>query len=111
MRTVLAVLIAAVAAVAFALWFQTLDGYVVAVFPPYRFQLSSQLLVLLALLFLFVGYGVLRLVARIIGTPASVRHWRERPQFWVVVSCEIGLSGSCWRIQRLKRKAGVLLPK
>ncbi|GAB6079124.1 hypothetical protein K1I42_04760 [Hydrogenophilus thermoluteolus] len=78
MRTVLAVLIAAVAAVAFALWFQTLDGYVVAVFPPYRFQLSSQLLVLLALLFLFVGYGVLRLVARIIGTPASVRHWRER---------------------------------
>lgn len=41
----------------------------------------------------------------------KVRHWQEQPQFWVVVSCEIGLSGSCWQIQRLKRKAGVLLPK
>ncbi|GAB6049603.1 heme biosynthesis protein HemY [Hydrogenophilus islandicus] len=77
-RTLLAVVIAALAAVAFALWFQSLDGYVVAVFPPYRFQISSQLLVVLALLFLFVGSGLLRLLVRLLGTPRAVRQWRQR---------------------------------
>ncbi len=78
MRTVLGVLIAAALAVVFALWFKTLEGYVVFVVPPYRGQMSLQLLGVLALLALLVGYALLRLVASLVSAPGALRAWRAR---------------------------------
>ncbi|MCX7945595.1 MAG: hypothetical protein N2557_01280 [Hydrogenophilus sp.] len=78
MRTLLITLAAALAAVALALWFQELEGYVVAVVPPYRLQISLPLLVLLSLGVLGVGYGAIRLVTKLASMPSRLRRWRDQ---------------------------------
>lgn len=54
------------------------DGYVLVVLPPWRVQLSLNLLVVLLLLGFLVGYFVLRLIGRTLELPARVSLWRER---------------------------------
>ncbi len=94
MRAIIAVILAALFAAAVALWFQGVEGYVVAVFPPYRAQISLQLLMLLAILLVLVGYAGLRLVVRLVSTPDAVRHWRQRRRLQQAISAlEGGVTG------------------
>jgi HemY protein len=94
-RAIIAVILAALFAAAVALWFQGLDGYVVAVIPPYRAQISLQLLMLLAIFLVLVGYVGLRLVVRLVTTPEAVRHWQQRRRLQqALVALERGVTGS-----------------
>lgn len=54
------------------------DGYVLVVLPPWRAQLSLNLLLLLLVLGFAVGYLAIRLVRRTLALPAAVGQWRER---------------------------------
>lgn len=54
------------------------DGYVLVVLPPWRVQLSLNLLIVLLVLGFLFGYGLLRLVGRTLALPARVSQWRER---------------------------------
>ncbi|PKO59718.1 MAG: heme biosynthesis protein HemY, partial [Betaproteobacteria bacterium HGW-Betaproteobacteria-19] len=54
------------------------DGYVLVVFPPWRAQLSLNLLLVLLVLGFMLGYFVIRLVRRTLALPSVVGQWRER---------------------------------
>lgn len=54
------------------------DGYVLVVLPPWRAQLSLNLLVVLLLVGFAVGYVLVRVVRRTLGLPARVAQWRDR---------------------------------
>ncbi|NMG33819.1 heme biosynthesis protein HemY [Azoarcus sp. TTM-91] len=54
------------------------DGYVLVVLPPWRAQLSLNLLIVLLLLGFLLAYAVLRLISRTMGLPRRVVQWRER---------------------------------
>lgn len=53
-------------------------GYVLLVLPPWRVQLSLNLLLVILVLAFFVGYGVLRLVSNTVSLPGRVGVFRER---------------------------------
>jgi len=65
-------------AVAVALALRSSPGYALLVWPPYRVELSINLLVLLLVAGFAVGYLVLRFVLGAIALPARVRAYRER---------------------------------
>lgn len=54
------------------------DGYVLVVLPPWRAQLSLNLLLVLLVLGFVLGYLLIRLVRRTLALPAAVGQWRER---------------------------------
>ncbi|MDO9596660.1 MAG: heme biosynthesis HemY N-terminal domain-containing protein [Azoarcus sp.] len=54
------------------------EGYVLVVLPPWRAQLSLNLLLLLLVVGFALGYLVIRLVRRTLALPAAVGQWRER---------------------------------
>jgi len=67
-------------AVAVALGARLNDGYVLLVFPPWRAEISLNLLIV-ALVALFVGlYAVVRAFALTFGLPRRVRQYRENRQ-------------------------------
>lgn len=67
-------------AVAVALGARFNDGYVLLVMPPYRAEVSLNLLMLVLLAVFLVFYGVLRALAATFGLPQRVREYRERRQ-------------------------------
>lgn len=54
------------------------EGYVLVVMPPWRAQLSLNLLIVLLVVAFLVGYLLVRLVRRTLALPAVVGQWRER---------------------------------
>lgn len=78
MRILFWFLLLAAAAVAAALAVKLNAGYALLVMPPYRVELSLNLLLLIALLGFALLYGVIRLVVRTVRLPETVRAWRRR---------------------------------
>ncbi len=54
------------------------DGYVLVVLPPWRVQLSLNMLVVLLVVAFMLGYALLRVIGRTLELPARVQQWRER---------------------------------
>jgi len=73
-------LLLAAAAVAVALLARVVSGYVLLVAPPYRVELSLNLLLLLIVLGFLAGYALLRIALRTSALPAEVRAMRRRQQ-------------------------------
>jgi len=71
-------LLLAAAAVAVALGAKIVSGYALFVAPPYRVELSLNLLLVLAVAAFVAGYALVRLAARTSGLPAEVRAMRRR---------------------------------
>lgn len=65
------------AAVALTLAAKHSAGYVLLVYPPYRAELSLNLLVTLLLAGFVLAYGAVRLAAHTLGLPAYVRAFRQ----------------------------------
>ena len=80
MRILFWFLLLAVAAVAVALAARLTTGYALFVAPPYRVELSLNLLIVLAVAAFVAGYAVVRGVKRALGLPAAVRTLRRRQQ-------------------------------
>lgn len=53
-------------------------GYVLFVTPPYRVELSLNLLLLLGMIGFFLGYALVRLAVHTLKLPAAVREFRQR---------------------------------
>jgi HemY protein len=73
-------LLLAGAAVAVALIARLTTGYALFVAPPYRIELSLNLLLVLAVGGFVAGYALLRVVSRTLGLPEEVRQYRRRRQ-------------------------------
>jgi HemY protein len=73
-------LLLAAAAVAIALAARLTTGYALFVAPPYRVELSLNLLIVLLIGGFVVGYLVLRFVRRTLALPAEVRAYRRQQQ-------------------------------
>jgi HemY protein len=73
-------LLLAGAAVAVALAAKLTSGYALFVAPPYRVELSLNLLIVLAITGFVTGYALLRIVKRALGLPEEVRAFRQRQQ-------------------------------
>ena len=73
MRAMLWILAIFAAAVGLTLAARPNTGYLLLVYPPYRVELSFNLFVVLILSFIFVMYGVIRLVASMISLPEKAR--------------------------------------
>ncbi len=54
------------------------DGYVLLVVPPWRVQLSLNLLVVIVVVGSALGYALMRLISRTLQLPTRVAQWRER---------------------------------
>ena len=54
------------------------DGYVLLVMPPWRVQLSLNLLVVIVVVGSALGYALMRLISRTLQLPTRVAQWRER---------------------------------
>ena len=80
MRILFWFLLLAGAAVAVALVARLTSGYALLVTPPYRVELSLNLLLVLAIAAFVAGYAFVRVVKRAIGLPAEVRTMRRRQQ-------------------------------
>jgi HemY protein len=78
MRFLFWFLLLAAAAVAAALAVKLNSGYVVLVAPPYRVELSLNLLLLIAVMGFAALYGALRVIVRTVRMPQTVRAWRRR---------------------------------
>jgi len=78
MRVLFWFLILAGAAVAVALAARLTTGYALFVAPPYRVELSLNLLLLLVVAGFFAGYASLRIVRRAMRLPEEVRLYRQR---------------------------------
>ena len=79
MRFAIWSIVLAAVAVGIALFARNSTGYVVIVAPPYRIELSLNLLVFLAIAGYFAFYFVTRLVASLLAIPQRVRAYqRER---------------------------------
>jgi HemY protein len=76
MRTLLWVIGIFAAAVGLVLAARYNDGYALVVLPPYRIEISLNLLALLLLGAMLAGYAVLRLVYGAVRLPARVREYR-----------------------------------
>lgn len=80
MRVLFWFLLLAGAAVAVALVAKLTTGYALFVAPPYRVEVSLNLLLVLLVGGFVVGYLLLRIVRRGLGLPAEVRAFRRRQQ-------------------------------
>lgn len=80
MRTLIAFLSLAAAAVTLALLFKVNTGYVLFVAPPYRIELSQNAFIIIAVVAFIALYAVLRMAARIGALPGEVREGRRRRQ-------------------------------
>ncbi len=80
MRVLFWFLFLAGAAVAVALAAKLTSGYALFVAPPYRVELSLNLLSVLAIVGFVVGYILLRIIKRGLGLPEEVRQFRQRRQ-------------------------------
>ena len=80
MRVLFWFLLLAAAAVAVALAARISSGYALFVAPPYRLELSLNLLIALAVATLIGVYALLRVVSRMMRLPADVRVARRRAQ-------------------------------
>ncbi|HSS06784.1 MAG TPA: heme biosynthesis HemY N-terminal domain-containing protein [Rhodanobacteraceae bacterium] len=78
MRVLFWFLLLACAAVAVALAARLTTGYALFVAPPYRVELSLNLLLLLVVGGFIAGYVLLRIVRRGLGLPEEVRLYRQR---------------------------------
>ena len=78
MRVLFWFLLLAGAAVAVALAARLTTGYALFVAPPYRVELSLNLLLLLVVGGFIAGYVLLRIVRRGLGLPEEVRLYRQR---------------------------------
>lgn len=54
------------------------DGYVLVVFPPWRVQLSLNLLIIALIAAFLLSYLLLRLLSGTLGLPSRVSQWRSR---------------------------------
>lgn len=77
MRALLWLLTMAALAVGLSLAARYNDGYALLVLPPWRLELSLNLLLLLLVLAFSVCYAILRLISAMVHLPASVRAFRE----------------------------------
>jgi HemY protein len=73
-------LLLAAAAVAIALAARLTTGYALFVAPPYRVELSLNLLIVLLIGGFVIGYLLLRIVRRTLGLPEEVRTYRRQQQ-------------------------------
>ena len=80
MRFLFWFLFIAVAAVVAALAAKLSHGYALLVSPPYRIELSLNLLLILVVAGYFGLYFAARLIARTVQLPAKVREWRQQQQ-------------------------------
>jgi len=80
MRVLFWFLLLAGAAVALALAARLTTGYALFVAPPYRVELSLNLLLVIVLASFVTGYVLLRIVRRALGLPEEVRRYRQRQQ-------------------------------
>jgi HemY protein len=78
MRFLFWFLLLAVAAVVVALAVKLNAGYALLVAPPYRIELSLNLLLILLVGGFFALYLVIRIITRTIQVPRTVRVWRRR---------------------------------
>ena len=78
MRVLFWFLLLAGAAVAIALAARLTSGYALFVTPPYRVELSLNLLLVLVFAGFAAGYALLRIVKRALGLPEEVRLHRRR---------------------------------
>jgi HemY protein len=78
MRFLFWFLLLAIAAVVAALAAKLNSGYALLVAPPYRIELSLNLLIILIVVGFFSLYFGLRMVARTVHLPTEVRLWRRR---------------------------------
>ena len=78
MRVLFWFLLLACAAVAIALAARLTTGYALFVAPPYRVELSLNLLLPLVAGGFIAGYVLLRIVRRALGLPEEVRLYRQR---------------------------------
>jgi HemY protein len=78
MRILFWFLLLAVAAVVAALMVKLNAGYALLVSPPYRIELSLNLLLVLVVGSFFLIYLTLRLITRAVQLPATVRAWRRQ---------------------------------
>jgi HemY protein len=80
MRVLFWFLLLAGAAVAVALAARLTTGYALFVAPPFRVELSLNLLLVIVLASFVTGYVLLRIVRRALGLPEEVRRYRQRQQ-------------------------------
>ena len=80
MRVLFWFLLLAGAAVAVALAARLTSGYALFVAPPYRVELSLNLLIVLALAVFVAGYALVRVVKRVLGMAEEVRVLRRKQQ-------------------------------
>ena len=78
MRTWFWTVFLVVVAVALAVVLQAHTGNVVLLVPPYRFEVSFTLAVLLLVATFVALYVTLRLLAWLVALPGRVRDWRGR---------------------------------
>jgi HemY protein len=76
MRTLFWILAIVAVAVALALVADYNTGYVLLIYPPYRIELSLNLMLVLLTAGFFAGYGALRLAVHTLHLPAYVREFR-----------------------------------
>jgi len=80
MRVLFWFLLLAGAAVAVALAARLTTGYALFVAPPFRVELTLNLLLVIVLASFVTGYVLLRIVRRALGLPEEVRRYRQRQQ-------------------------------
>jgi HemY protein len=78
MKAVLWLLALSAVAVAVTIAANYNNGYVLMVAPPYRVEISLNLMVVLLLATILIGYFIVRLIAITLGIPAEVREFRRR---------------------------------
>lgn len=78
MRAMLWILAIFASAVGLTLAARPNTGYLLAVFPPYRVELSLNFFVVLVLSFIFVMYGLIRLVSSMVSLPVKAREYHLR---------------------------------
>jgi HemY protein len=78
MKTVLWLLALSAVAVGVTIAAKYNNGYVLMVAPPYRVEISLNLMVVLLLATILIGYFIVRLIAITMGIPAEVREFRLR---------------------------------
>lgn len=78
MKTVLWLLALSAVAVGITIAAKYNNGYVLMVAPPYRVEISLNLMVVLLLATILIGYFIVRLIAITMGIPAEVREFRLR---------------------------------
>lgn len=78
MRALLWFLVLAALATGLALFAGYNDGYALLVLPPWRIELSLNLLIVLLVATFVLGYLLLRSIATVLRLPAAVREFRAR---------------------------------